>query len=185
MTRVYKIEARRPYFADQLLAFQKETELASRVSKAIGGRFVSERVGWSQWMHLRLCIAADSFIRVASLQDRIENCEVCTLDQSTIASISRGMIEAAVMIAYMTDQSLTDPQWKLRRLIICLHDATTRYKMFKGWKDDAEAAAHFENRKQLRADIESVDVWLRNNAVCKEWKENANSNHRKQKHRER
>jgi hypothetical protein len=145
------------YFADQLLAFQKETELASRVSKAIGGRFVSERVGWSQWMHLRLCIAADSLIRVASLQDRIENCEVCTLDQSTIASISRGMIEAAVMIAYMTDQSLTDPQWKLRRLIICLHDATTRYKMFKGWKDDAEAAAHFENRKQLRADIESVD----------------------------
>jgi hypothetical protein len=77
------------------------------------------------------------------------------------------MNEAAVMIAHMTDQSLTDPQWKLRRLIICLHDATTRYKMFKGWKDDAEAAAHFENRNQLRADIESVDelIVFRKNAV--------------------
>jgi hypothetical protein len=120
------------YFADQLTAFEKETELASRISNAIGGQFTTERVGWSQWMHLRLCIAADSLIRVASFQDRIQNGEVCTLDQSTIASITRGMIEATAIIAYMTDQSMTDSDWKLKRLIICLHDATTRYKMFKG-----------------------------------------------------
>ena len=147
------------YFADQFAAFKKDTQSASRVSQGIGGLFVSERVGWSQWMHLKLCIAADSLIRLASFQDRIQNGEICTLDQSTIASISRGMIEAAAMIAYMTEQSLSDAEWKLRRLVICLHDATTRYKMFKGWKNDTEAAGHRANMLELRAEIQSSDAF--------------------------
>jgi len=145
------------YFNDQLTALKKETELAGRVSTAIGGRQVSLRIGWSQWMHLRLCIASDSLVRLASFRARIQKSEVCTLDQSTIASISRGMIEAAAMIAYMADQSLTDPEWELRKLIIWLYDATTRYKMFKGWKSDAEAAEFRKKMDEIRSQLEAMD----------------------------
>jgi hypothetical protein len=56
MRRVYKIEARSLLRRAVLCIYKTETELASRISKASGGRFVSERVGWSQWMHLRHCI---------------------------------------------------------------------------------------------------------------------------------
>ena len=144
------------YFVDQFAALKKETELALRISGAIGGKFTSERVGWSQWMHLRLCISADSLIRLASVEDRIKNGEVCTLDQSTIATIARGMIEATAMIAYMADQSLTDSDWKLRRLVIHLHDATTRHKMFKGWNSLTESNAYREEIVRLRSEIETV-----------------------------
>jgi hypothetical protein len=61
------------YFGEQLAAFKKETELSSRISRSIGGQMTSERIGWSQWIHLRLCIAADSLIRVANFHERIQN----------------------------------------------------------------------------------------------------------------
>ncbi len=144
------------YFGEQLAAFKKETELSSRISRSIGGQMTSERIGWSQWIHLRLCIAADSLIRVANFHERIQNGEVCTLDQSTIASIVRGMIEATAMIAYMTEPSMTDSDWKFKRLVICLHDATTRYKMFKGWKNLTESDGHRNNMDQLKAEIQST-----------------------------
>jgi Family of unknown function (DUF5677) len=145
-----KIKGHDPdYLAEKVALFTRTSAKASAVSKSIAGRFVSEQKGWAQWIHLRLCIAAHSLLTLADYQVRIDAGEECTLDQSSIASLARGMMEAAAMLAYISDETLTDEQWNLRKQVLWLHDATTRYKMFSNWKNE-------EQTKGLRQSMEEI-----------------------------
>ena len=125
------------------------------MSKIVAGQLVDERKGWAQWNHLRMCIAASSILTLASYQQRIDAGEECTLDQGSIASLARGMAESAAMVAYLADPTLTSEQWELRKHVLWLHDATTRYKMFSKLENEVQATAFRADMQGLRTRIEA------------------------------
>jgi len=143
------------YFDERLALFLHACERAAELTKIVAGQHVDERKGWAQWNHLRMCIVASSIITLADYQPRIDAGEECTLDQGSIAALARGMAEAAAMVAYLTDPALTPEQWELRKHVLWLHDATTRYKMFSKLEKDEQATAFRADMQDLRTRIEA------------------------------
>ncbi len=127
------------------------------MTKLVAGRFIPPRNAWAQHVHLRQCIAVDSILNLARYQPRIDAGEECTLDQSSIASLARGVGESACMVAYIVDPSLTSEQWELRKEVLWFHDATTRYKIFKNWDNEHETLGFRQAMTEILARIESSD----------------------------
>jgi hypothetical protein len=62
-------------------------------------------------------------------------------------------MEAAAMLAYLSDGTLTEEQWGLRKQVLWLHDATTRYKMFSNWKSEEQAKGFRQHMEEIRSRI--------------------------------
>ncbi len=143
------------YFTERLALFRHASERASELTKIVAGQLVDERKCWGQWNHLRMCITASSILTLADYQPRIDAGEECTLDQGSIAALARGMAESAAMVAYLIDPALTLEQWELRKHVLWLHDATTRYKMFSKLENEEQATAARPQMQDLRTRIEA------------------------------
>lgn len=145
------------YFDERFALLQEAYDRGSAVTKLVAGRFIPPRHGWAQHVHLRQCIAVDSILALARFQPRMDAGEECTLDQSSIASLARGVAESACMVAYIIDPSLTPAEWELRKEVLWFHDATTRYKMFKNWDDEEQAEGFRQARAEILVRIEAAD----------------------------
>lgn len=143
------------FFTERLALFRHASERASELTKIVAGQQVDERKGWAQWNHLRMCMTASSILTLAEFQPRIDAGEESTLDHGSIAALSRGMAESAAMVAYLVDPALTLDQWELRKHVLWLHDATTRYKMFSKLENEEQATAFRADMQDLRTRIEA------------------------------
>ena len=143
------------YFTERRALFWFAKERAVELSKLVAGQIVDEQRGWAQWNHLRMCITGSTLLTLAGFQARIDAGEECTLDQGSISALSRGMAESAAMVAYLVDPTLTAEQWDLRKHVLWLHDATTRYKMFSKLDNEEQATAFRADMQDLRTRIEA------------------------------
>jgi hypothetical protein len=76
------------------------------------------------------------------------NGEARPLDHFSVASIARTAVEAALMMLYISDPTLSPEQWGLRHLILQLHDTSHRSRMFRS----REAGENGADVKQMRAE---------------------------------
>lgn len=146
----------RTFFHDRLADLRRIGSDAEKFSGTISRKRVSEREAWTSWLLLKLCNMGHSLRVLCAAEERIMGGEVCTLDQSSIMSIARSMVETAIMLAYVSDESATEDDWRLRRTLLCLHDCTTRYKMFKGWKDRDQIKSLKGQMEELRGTMEGL-----------------------------
>jgi len=81
------------------------------------------------------------------------------LDHFSIAALARCVIDSAIMTLYLSELSLTLPQWDLRRHILFLHDLTNR-KRFLTALGKAQGGGpkppFFENYEEIKRGLQSV-----------------------------
>jgi hypothetical protein len=87
-----------------------------------------------------MCVAGDTLRMLCkSLPDDRDRTPDRTLDHWSAAALARNMIEATVMFSYLSESGVSEDEWGLRKLVLWNHDATTRYRMFKGLKQHDQA----------------------------------------------
>jgi len=138
------------YFREMLSTFQTGLDLAMRFSARCDGKRVEQRHGWASWLFLRLCVVGRSLDRLAAFKTKLDEGEANTLDHSSIAAVTRNIIEAALMFFYVSEPGVSDDEWGLRKDILDLHDCLTRYRVFKSWKDEKEMKSLRESAAQIK-----------------------------------
>lgn len=84
-------------------------------------------------MFFRMIHSAESMILICERRVTFgQTVEFFPLDYYTVASIARSMLDASIMLAYVTER-VTAEEFDVRRRVIELHASITRYKMFKNW----------------------------------------------------
>lgn len=61
------------------------------------------------------------------------------LDHFSVAALARTIIDACVMMAYISHPSLSRDEWNLRRYILYLHDAMNRKRFFNPVKTNSDS----------------------------------------------
>jgi hypothetical protein len=144
----------RDWFIRARTKFERTLERGKRISSATDNRFVDDRRGWASWVFLKLCVAGDTLGAISmSIPDEGNPALDRTLDHWSTAAMARNMIEAAVMFGYLSEDGISEDEWRLRKLVLWNHDATTRYKMFVGWKNEEQAKGFKKHMNDLRARI--------------------------------
>jgi hypothetical protein len=127
---------------------------ANNISSATDNRFVETRIGWASFVFLKMCVAGDTLRMLCrSLPDDGNPALDRTLDHWSVAALARNMIEATVMFSYLSEIGISEDEWKLRKLVLWNHDATTRYRMFIGLKKDDQAKQFKKEINDLRSQI--------------------------------
>lgn len=122
-------------------ALRRRLDSAQYISGITSNIFTSQRNAWLTYIFSRLIINAMS---IETLIQSAVSAPVGAqaLDHFSIASIGRTSIESALMALYISEPSLSDDEWNLRKSVIDLHDATNRYRMFKPMKGVAVSSNH-------------------------------------------
>lgn len=126
-----------------------ETALAAAVavSDACIGLLDGWQGHWAAFLHARTIVNTMTIFDVIDAGVRSDG-EARPLDHFSVASIARTAVEAALMMLYISDPSLSPEQWELRHLILQLHDTSHRSRMFRA----REAGDNGEEVKQMRAE---------------------------------
>jgi hypothetical protein len=140
------------YFEMSRSSFETALMRASIISVLIGKRRVDTRFAWATWVFTRLCVAGVGLSTLANFKQRTTQFKLYTLDHNTIAALARNIIEATLMMHYLTEEGISVREWDLRRTVLYLHDATTRYRMFKDTKKEDAAGFKLQIAK-LRREI--------------------------------
>ena len=119
----------RAYFEEQKTGFAKALDTAIETSLSVAGRRVDLRLAWATWIFARLCATGHSIKRLSS---PITSDYGTTIDHASIGSLSRNIIEASILISYLTQGGVSDDEWSCRVLALHLHDCTARVRLFKG-----------------------------------------------------
>ena len=138
------------YFREMLSTFRTGLDLAMRFSARCGGIRVEQRIVWASWLFHRLCIVGQSLDLLATHKTGLDEDEVYTLDHSSIAAVTRNIIEAALMFFYVSELGVSDDEWGLRKDILDLHDCLTRYRIFKSWKREEEMKSFRESAAKIK-----------------------------------
>lgn len=111
-------------------ACEKALSAAVTASDAGIGLLEGWQGHWAAFLHAR------TIVNTMTIFDVIDaavgsNGEARPLDHFSVASIARTAVEAALMMLYISDPSLSPEQWELRHLILQLHDTSHRSRMFR------------------------------------------------------
>ena len=88
----------------------------------------------ASFVFTRMCIAADTLLYV--IRREIGNSKDQTLDHYSIGVIARNIIESALMFHYLSQQGMSEEDWRLRIVVLNLHDATLKVRLWKGIQDE-------------------------------------------------
>ncbi|CAO4182684.1 DUF5677 domain-containing protein [Methylorubrum populi] len=144
-------------YAEAKSSFEESVQLAINISNATGGLFVKPRFGLASFLFTKQCSIGISILKICH-QDEANDIPLA-LDHTSICSLCRNMFEASIMFSYLAQRDISDEQWRLRQNVIWLRDATSRYKMFKGWKAEKEASGFKEHMLDLRTKISSDNLF--------------------------
>jgi hypothetical protein len=128
--------------------FEFVIKSAMRASLLIGGEPSTVAHSYASYMLFRICTVGAS---ITELYRSHEREPLATLDYSSIAVLSRTIIDASVMYWYLTEE-VSDDEWKFRQMILSVHDASSRVRLFKGFdpeQADTQRKALERRRKQL------------------------------------
>jgi hypothetical protein len=139
--------------------FCEATGFALKVSSLGANRAAALRFVLGSFVFTRTCVTAETVLHL--LTRGIDKGEPNTLDHFSIAVLCRNMIEAAVMLHYLTEPDITEAQWDLRRKVLDLHDCLVRTRLFKGFGANAkdEYIGWKKRSDQLRKEIMKLSVF--------------------------
>lgn len=134
-----------------------EDALANAVSASEAGIGVllGRRGDWSAILHARIILNLTNQLAIVS--DGIRGQPGSQLlDHFAVVSLARTAIEAALMMLYVSDPSISVSEWRFRRLALDLHDVTHRNRFFKAAEENHahrdEYAFHIERlRNEIKA----------------------------------
>lgn len=118
-------------FNERVAQLRASTTAAVKWNKTSINRQVNLRVGWAQWNHTRMCVLADTLVQLTQFRSRQRRGEECTLDHYSMAATTRSIIDTGAFIAYLAEQPASRTEWEVKRLLVYLHDAATRSRMWK------------------------------------------------------
>lgn len=77
------------------------------------------------------------------------------LDHFSIATLARAVIDAALMVMYISEPRLTRDEWDLRRQVLFLHDLTNRKRFLTavGRAGGPRDFAFFESYEELKIEL--------------------------------
>ncbi len=81
------------------------------------------------------------------------------LDHFSVAALARCIVDSGIMTLYLSEPSLTLPQWDLRRHILFLHDLTNRKRFLTSLvkaQGEGPKPPFFENYNERKRDLLSV-----------------------------
>jgi hypothetical protein len=140
----------RAYFLDSFAKFRVALEVARKVSKWVGKRFVGPDLAHASFILFKVVLVADSIRKIAEQEVPMTRHQ---LDHFSIASLTRDLMEATIMLSYLTEPGISESTARLRRIVLNLHDCTTRHRMFKAWRNTPGMNAR-HNLKGFKADID-------------------------------
>jgi hypothetical protein len=142
------------YFEKNKVSFEFAYKTASELSGALAGQKTDLRRGWSTWIFARLCSTAHSIRR---LLPPVVSGYGTTIDHGSIASLARNVLEAGVLISYISEPKISEDEWKCRLLIFHIHDCVARIRLFKGISAGQQANEMRNALKDLHSRISSND----------------------------
>jgi hypothetical protein len=117
------------YFEKNKAAFELAFKAAVELSSSLAGQKTDLRRGWSTWIFARLCATGNSMRRL--LHPFVSGRGV-TIDHGSIVTLARNVMEAGVLISYISEKDILEEEWKCRLLVFNIHDCVARVRLFKG-----------------------------------------------------
>jgi hypothetical protein len=109
----------REYFLEAYREFEQKHEFTARIFKVVGGQKRDQRRFWANLLFLRLSMIGFSLLHLClpELRNREKNPAeaTCALDPTSISAVGRTLLEACVMFLYVSELSVPEPEWSLRR----------------------------------------------------------------------
>ena len=126
------------------------------------GKFVSNQTSGHSWedrfsmgasLYFSICMAAETIL--SFLPPKPEG----RIDHYSSMSLCRVIIEHSIMLHYLTEERLTSQEVDLRLNLLELHDASARYRLFKGLTLHEEAQNHKENMDRIKSNLRKNDIF--------------------------
>jgi hypothetical protein len=160
----------REYFLEAYRQFEQKHDFTARIFKVVGGQKRDQRRFWANLLFLRLSMIGLSLLHLCQpeLRNREKNSAeaTCALDPTSISAVGRTLLEACVMFLYVSELSVPEPEWSLRRKVLELNDLTARYRMTKdigllsdGDEDRKDALEFKKNIEAIRGSIASDPIF--------------------------
>ena len=132
--------------AEQKL-FKESVLVAIDKSQSAAGRFVHPRLTFGTMLFARVKSIAMSMDRLGG-PHLVKSKLGIGPDFGTIASLARDLIDAVVMMFYVTDP-VDDEVWQMRKWILDLHDCTARIQLFEALEQRDSVVAFTSARKEI------------------------------------
>lgn len=140
------------YLYDAINSFEKATEHAVALSESRLGVVHTGR------QNRVLTAYAKTLVHAMSIQLLYNNSvrqkpEFGLLDHFSIGALTRTLVDASIMTLYLSEPSLSEAEWDLRRHVLFLHDASNRKRFLKAMNKHIgkslstnDADAHRQNK---------------------------------------
>jgi hypothetical protein len=129
--------------------FESATLLLSTISSKIVGKPMTLAHSYASAVLGKVCLTAMS---ASAIYRGHEAGNLPTLDHSSIAILSRTIIESAIMYWYLADE-VNDEEWRFRLQVLKIHDSAARVRFWKAImpeEADKERLALNELRDELK-----------------------------------
>ena len=146
-------ESEREYFLGAHSDFKEKLKWVVRIFNGVRLHKVEPRRAWANLLFFRIGNIGNSLLLLSgpeAVRPKRSDEDLCDLDHTSIAALARNMVEACVMFLYISDLDISDEEWLVRRLVLDLHDATTRYRMAKDIGENADAENNKANAAKLK-----------------------------------
>ncbi len=144
-------------FAEVTEAFRKKVSEAKALSISVGVRHGTLEQGYGSAIFLKIIMVSESILKITDAREPTR----FQLDHFSIGSMARDLVEAMIMLGYLTDGAVVDDVKRMRRTVLNLHDCTARYKMFKAWKDQEQKRGFRNVMMDLRRELTANPAFRR------------------------
>jgi hypothetical protein len=134
--------------------FENATKLLSLISSKIVGNEMTLSHSYASAVLGKICLTAMS---ASTIFRAHEAGELPTLDHSSIAVLSRTIIESAIMYSYLTEE-VSDEEWTFRLQVMKVHDSAARVRFWKSMMPEEADLARTALEK-LRTELKELALF--------------------------
>lgn len=134
------MDTSRDYFFEASRSFDKATQDAVTISEDRIGIFHTGRQNRVLWVFAKTITHAMS-IQLIYGRATEKRSEVELLDHFSIGTLTRTLIDSAIMAHYLSEPSLSTTEWDLRCHVLFLHDLTNRKQFLTAMRKHAKQPA--------------------------------------------
>jgi hypothetical protein len=139
----------RDYFFESQKEFEEKFNFVPKILNHVYELNVEPRRTWANLLFFRLALMGNSLLSLCGpeLSEDQRSASYPMLDHSSIAALARNLLESLVMFLYITEPTVSEEEWLLRRAVLELHDCTNRYRVLKDLGDgDSDEAKEFRSK---------------------------------------
>lgn len=140
---------------EALKSFEKATLQAVGISESRLGVYHTGRQNRVLTAYAK-AIAHAMSIQALYSNSVVRRSEIGFLDHFSIGALSRTLIDAAIMTLYLSEPSLSEAEWDLRRHVLFLHDATNRKRFLNAMHKHIGEAPSTGDLNAYRQSKESI-----------------------------